>query len=393
VILIIIVFSLMHRRTLLELLSVPLLTRYSLKAAKQDRIVIAGAGIMGASIAYHLARRGANVTVLERTRPGSGATQNSFAWLNATFSKQPRSYYELNLAGIAGWRRLCLDFPELRVQWGGSVQWYTPGPRADRLRTSVASHAGWGYWVHQIDASEIPRLIPGIAPGPVGAACFAELEGTVDPMHALGVFLLHAQTMGVGVEYPCEVTQISRSNGRVTGVETTRGPFPCDFLVLASGVDTERLARTVDVSVPLKDSPGALAHTQPHARLLDRIALAPGANIKQNPDGRIVTGTDFGPAPEKNPGREFGLGLLANAGRFLSRINEAELETVTLGHRVLPKDDLPIVGFAPTCPNLYIAAMHSGMTLSPLIGQVAAMEILDGAEVDLLQPYRPSRFA
>jgi glycine/D-amino acid oxidase-like deaminating enzyme len=148
-----------------------------------------------------------------------------------------------------------------------------------------------------------------------------------------------------------------------------------------------------DVDVPLKDSPGALAHTKPHDRLLDRVALAPGANIKQNPDGRIVTGTDFGGTPVNDTSREFGLGLLKNAERFLAKLNRAELETVTLGHRVLPKDDLPIVGFAPQCPNLYIAAMHSGMTLSPMIGQVAAMEILDGAEVDLLKPYRPLRFA
>ena len=73
--------------------------------AKNDRVVIAGAGIIGASIAYHLAKRGARVTVLEKQRPGAGATEKSFAWINS-FSKQPRSYYDLNLHGMAGWRRL-----------------------------------------------------------------------------------------------------------------------------------------------------------------------------------------------------------------------------------------------------------------------------------------------
>jgi glycine/D-amino acid oxidase-like deaminating enzyme len=380
----------MNRRKLIQLLSLPLAGR--LRAAHRDRVVIAGAGIIGASIAYHLAKRGAKVTVLEKQRPGAGATQNSFAWLNATFSKQPRSYYELNLAGIAGWRRLCLEFPELKVQWGGSVQWYEPGAAADRLKKNIPEHEAWGYSVHPIDPAEITQLLPAITPGPVGAACFADQEGTVDPMHALGVFVEHAKAMDATVEFPCEVTAISRSGNRVTGVETTRGHFDCDFLVLAAGVDTERLARLVDINVPLKDSPGALAHTKPHARLLNRVALAPGANIKQNPDGRLVTGTDFSGTTVKNIDREFGMGLLNNAGRFLPKLKDAELEFVTLGHRVLPKDDLPIVGFAHQCPNLYIAAMHSGMTLSPMIGQVAAMEILDGAEVDLLKPYRPSRF-
>ena len=364
-----------------------------MSAAKRDRVVIVGAGIIGASIAYHLAERGADVTVLEKQEPGSGATRNSFAWLNATFSKQPRSYYEMNLAGIAGWRRLSLRFRDLEVQWGGSVQWSAPGDSGERLRKDVALHEAWGYPVHTVDAAEIPVLLPSITPGPVGAACFADQEGTVDPMHALTVFLAHAKAMGARIEFPAEVTAVAAAGGRVAAVETTRGKFPCDFLVLAAGVDCERLARLVNVNVPLKDSPGALAHSKPSGRLLDRVALAPGANMKQNPDGRVVTGTDFGGTPVKDTSREFGVGLLRNAERFLPKLSAVELETVTLGHRVLPKDDLPIVGFTRACPNLYVAAMHSGMTMSPFIGQVAAAEILDGVEVDLLGPYRPARFA
>jgi glycine/D-amino acid oxidase-like deaminating enzyme len=382
-----------NRRRLIELLFAPVVARKLGNAAKQDRVVIVGAGIIGASIAYHLVERGANVTVLEKIQPGSGATRNSFAWLNATFSKQPRSYYELNLAGIAGWRRLSLQFRDLRVQWGGSVQWYEPGANATRLHDNIAQRQAWGYSVRAIQAGEIPVLLPAIAPGPVGAACFADQEATVDPLHALTIFLEHAKAGGARLEYPVEVTGIVTSNGRVTAVESTGAKYPCDFLVLAAGVDSERLARLVNVNVPLKDSPGALAHSAPHERLLDRVALAPGANIKQNPDGRIVTGTDFGGTPVKDVSHEFGLALLKNAERFLPKLSDASLETVTLGHRVLPKDDLPIVGFAQECPNLYVAAMHSGMTLSPIVGQIAATEILDGARVDLLAPYRPSRFA
>ena len=148
-----------------------------------------------------------------------------------------------------------------------------------------------------------------------------------------------------------------------------------------------------EVNVPLKESPGALAHTKPAAKLLDRLALAPGANIKQNPDGRIVTGTDFGGAPVKDTSLAYGRDLLRNATRFLGKLKDVEVESVTLGHRVLPVDDHPIVGFTQKVTNLYVASMHSGITLSPLVGQVAAAEILDGAAVDLLNEYRPSRFA
>jgi glycine/D-amino acid oxidase-like deaminating enzyme len=177
----------------------------------------------------------------------------------------------------------------------------------------------------------------------------------------------------------------------VKAVQTSRGPMEADHFVIAAGTGTTALARMAEINVPLKESPGALAHTRPMKRLLDHVALAPGATIKQNPDGRIVTGTDFGGSPVTEATREYGMKLLRNAARYLPALESAELETTTLGHRVLPRDEYPVVGFA--APNLYIAAMHSGITLSPLIGQVAAMEILDGANVDLLKPYRPSRFA
>ena len=69
----------------------------ALQLPRPDRVVIAGAGILGANIAYQLAKRGAPVTVLDRATPAHGATANSFAWINA--KKQPFPYFALNLLG------------------------------------------------------------------------------------------------------------------------------------------------------------------------------------------------------------------------------------------------------------------------------------------------------
>lgn len=166
-----------------------------------------------------------------------------------------------------------------------------------------------------------------------------------------------------------------------------------DVVVLASGVDTPRLAQMAGITVPLRESSGLLAHTTPQARILDRVALAPGADIKQNLDGRIVTGVDFGPSGSTDTSHESGQKLLKNAERYIEKLSGIPLESVTLGYRVLPQDGFPIVGFPERRPNLYIAALHSGMTMGPIIGQLAAMEILDGAAVDPLSPYRLSRFS
>lgn len=385
----------MHRRNVLKLLSAPVVARFPAWSAsvKSDRVVIAGSGIIGASIAYHLAKRGAQVTVLEKQRPGAGATEKSFAWINATFSKQPRAYYELNSLGIAGWRRLQIELgSSLKVQWGGSVEWEPEGKAADELRANIRRHQQWGYATHIVDEPEFQHLLPGVSSGPVAAACHSEYEGAVDPMQALGVLIQKGKDFGARFEYPCEVTGIDISSGRVRGVQSSKGRFEADALVLAAGVGTPALARLADIHVPLQPSPGVLAHTTPQARLLDRVVLAPGANIKQNPDGRVVTGSDFGGTPTLDTSKELGERLLHNAARFLPKLKGATLENVTLGYRVLPQDEYPIIGFTERCANLYIAAMHSGITLSPLVGQLAALEILDGARAELLTPYRPSRF-
>ena len=107
----------------------------ALWAASPSRVIVIGAGIMGASIAYHMSKRGAAVTLLEKEAPAAGTTRNSFAWLNSS-AKAPRTYYDFNLAGLIGWRRLELEIgPDLPVQW--VVAW--PGARPHRTRLPKAA--------------------------------------------------------------------------------------------------------------------------------------------------------------------------------------------------------------------------------------------------------------
>jgi glycine/D-amino acid oxidase-like deaminating enzyme len=386
--------AIMHRRHFLEVLAALAATPY-LRAddAPPKQIVVAGGGIIGTSIAYHLARRGARVTLLEKLRPGSGATGNSFAWLNATFSKQPRNYFDLNLFGIAGWHRLQQELNgSLQIQWGGCVEWYPGGKDADQLRQDVRNHHDWGYDTRFVDESEFRQLLPNVVSGPTEAASFSAPEGTLDPLHAVNALMQAGKQSGVHVVYPCEVTSLELSSGSIRAVETTKGRFPADVFVLACGLDSPYLGRMAGLEIPLRSTPGVLAHTAPMPRLLERIALAPGAHLKQTPDGRIVTGMEFGGVLSSDKSLARGREMLREASRFLPGLKNAPLERVTLGWRVLPKDEFPIVGFDGRCPNLYLAAMHSGMTLAPIIGQFAATEILDGTPVKLLEPYRLSRF-
>jgi len=356
-----------------------------------QHIVICGAGIIGASLAYHLAKRGARVTIVDAQHPAAGATGKSFGWLNATFSKRPRSYFDLSMLGIAGWRRLEQELggdllEGNLVQWGGSVAWFPPGPDAEQLRLDVLHHRQWGYAVRLLDEAEVRQLLPHVAPGNIGAACHSDPEGAVDPIHAVSVLLEKARQFGAEVRYPCQVTGVGRS------VHTSQGIIEADTVVLACGVDSPKLAQLAGVNVPLKDAPGVLVHTTPQRPLIDRIVQAPGVHFRQKLDRRIVAGGQIvgGAGTAETP--------VADAQEIFARLTEyldfaGSIEHTTLGYRVMPADEYPILGFTENCPNLYVAATHSGVTLAPVIGELAALEILDGRPQLQLEPYRPARFA
>lgn len=388
----------MHRRDFVRVGSLAALAlatrsvRVSARAPK--KVAVVGGGIMGASIAYHLAKRGAEVHLFEKRAPATGATANSFAWINAG-SKRPRGYWELNHLGLLGWHRLQQEIgpSKLVVQWGGTVQWLSDPARAEGFRRTIAGQQAWGYATRLVDLAEMRRLVPTLEPGPVSVASFCAEEGTVDPVGATTLLLEAARGHGAVVRHPAAVTALDLNGATVRGLTVGGETIAVDAVVVATGVEIPTIGKLLGVDIPMEESPGLLAHTKPHARLADRVLVAPGATLKQLPNGEIVTGVDFGGSPSRDTSAAMGAKLLQGASQFVPRLKEAALDRVTLGFRVLPADGQPIIGRVAGHPNVYLAAMHSGITLSPAVGQLAAIEILDQVEVDLLTPYRLDRFS
>jgi glycine/D-amino acid oxidase-like deaminating enzyme len=189
------------------------------------------------------------------------------------------------------------------------------------------------------DEAELVRLVPGLMPGPVAAGSFSEHEGAVDPAHAVAVLISEAKRFGASFHHPCAITGLDAKGGRVQRVQTTSGTLETDVLVLAAGIDTPGLAAMAGVAVPLKDAPGVLAHTVPLPSRLGRVTLAPGAHVTQRFSGRVVTGSDFGGSPAAGELAGQGRGLVREAARFLPFLEGATVEQVTVGFRVMPKDE------------------------------------------------------
>lgn len=349
-------------------------------------IVVVGAGIIGASIAWHLVRAGARVTVVSAGGAGGIATPATFAWINASWGN-PEPYFRLRSRAMREWSRLAAELPAVGLSWCGGL--CSDLPPAE-LVAYVAQHAAWGYDVRLVDRDETLRIEPALAEPPALAA-HAAGEGVVEPGAAVTALLDDAGVRGAVLLTQTAVRRLATVGGRVTGVETDSGMIAADEVVLAAGVAVPALAATAGVEVAITAPPGLLVHSTPHPRLLNGLVLAEAAHLRQTTDGRIVAGADFtGTDPGDDP-EATARALFDRAKAMLKGADRLEYDHFTVGLRPTPFDGFPIVGRPEDSQGLYLAVMHSGMTLAPAVGIFAAQELLSGRRDPLIEPYKPGR--
>jgi glycine/D-amino acid oxidase-like deaminating enzyme len=375
-------------------------------ASSPLRVGVVGGGIVGASIAMHLAQAGAKVMVFEKVGPAQGATQNSFAWVNAFVDDT--HYRTLRIQSLLAYRELDKTL-SLNMVWGGYVNWASTVGEAQVVRSSAAQLAGTPYPVRAITADEFAKLDPKVTSGVIAEAIYSSIDAHLDPVFVTRKLLDAAARAGAKTLYPCELTALEVSAGRLRGVVTSQGKFPLDRLVVAAGVDTPRVLAMAGFPLTLKHAPGILAHSASLPSLSRLVHDAPGGlSFKQMTDGSVV-GTDA-PDPPDIPAHQgiraqaeqfptdalrnyHGNRILTKIGKFLPGAQGAQLDRLTLGFRPMPADEFPVMGALPGLPDLHVAVTHSGVTLAPLIGRLTAGEVLHGSRAGMFAPYRPERFA
>ena len=344
-------------------------------------VVIVGAGIVGASLAYHLASAGAAVTIVERSQPASGVTARSFAWINIVHGNAPVLAQLRNLA-ITDYRRLERELNgALAVDWNGALTWSEEPAESER---AVAEHTAWGYDVRLVEEDEIRRLEPRlVAPPPVAA--FAPGEGALDPVAATLTLVGAAVEAGARLVKEAEVRALAHTDGRVSGVVLSGGAIKADVVVLAAGTDSAALCAYIGIELPVEPSPATLSRFAGPKGLVGRVVSGPDLEIRQDPAGGLFVADHYveGETPEARAADT--LALIRRRIRGADGVTSIDAR---VGWRPMPAEGLPIVGFTPDAPGLYLAVMHAGVVMAPVVGRLATGEIVAGSEAEALAPCR-----
>lgn len=352
-----------------------------------QRVLIIGAGIIGASSAFHLAEAGAEVRVLEADRGVGGmATSNSWAWINASWGNPP-DYLRLRRDSMQKWRDLDRRVPGLNINWCGGLLWDLPEAE---LRAYAAARLALGMPMRIVDRAEAAKIEPQLRHPPDLAAHVAD-EGVVEPVHAVERLFDAAKALGAEVLCNTAVRWLTVEKGRVTGVMTQEGPLETDVIVLTAGTSCKLLLKDVGRMLALDEPPGLLVHSAPAPEMLNGLVMAPELHVRQTAEGRLVAGSDFtGTDPGDNP-RKAAEELFAKVQAFVGGGEVLSMERFTVGYRPTPRDGVSAIGAVPGLEGLYLCVTHSGVTLAPALGAYAAAEITGQGRDELLAPFAPDR--
>jgi sarcosine oxidase subunit beta len=367
-------------------------------------VIVIGAGVQGASLAFHLASRGASVIVLERSTIAAGATGRS--------SGLVRMHYDL----LAETRLAWASFPYFR-DWAERVGgecgftktgflWIEPAYGGDRLRANVAAHAALGIETSIVDAAEMRRMAPGLAVEDDEVAASEPQSGYADPSGTATAFLRAARDRGARLVQGAEVTAIPVVAGRVTGVETTRGSFAAPVVVNAAGGWAGRVAALAGLDAPItvwRHDTGYLGVPSTVDRPIP-VVIDSAYGMYFRPEGSelVLIGLEdhsgMGGSPDRDTSEadaDFRDRATERIIRRVPGLIDGTFRTSHSGQDGLTPDQRPILGAAGP-DGFYLDCGHSGtgFKTAPAVGLGMSELILDGAATSVdITPFAFERFA
>lgn len=368
------------------------------------QITIAGAGIIGLSLAYELSGRGARVTVLERDQPGRQASWAGAGILTPASSaaREPLDRLRaLSLERIARWSRELLAATGIDNGYrrSGALELASTAEEVAALREAVSRWRAQGVAATEIPPVVLREIEPALAPG-IALAC--ELPGEAQIRNPRHMRALAAACQARGVEIRCEspVTAIDAQaggSGRIVGFRTPGGPVGGDLFVVTAGPWSAGPLASLGIDLAIQPVRGQIVLLACPAPPFRHILWEGSRYLVPRDDGRVLVGsTEENAGFEAVPTAAGVSGLLALAHRLVPSLAAARFERAWAGLRPAPMagdERLPYIGGVPGHPNLFLAAGHfrAGFELSAGTALVLAELLLGETPSVPLDAFRLDR--
>jgi len=378
-------------------------------AIPEASVAIVGAGIVGITTAWELAREGVDVILVERDQPNAHASGNNAGSLHV----QLLAYNFGNLATAAGLpaaqtlplqRESARLWPEvadtlgvdLEIARTGGLMVAETGEQMEKLAQKTALERSFGTPVEVIGRNELRALAPHLSERLVGAAWCAE-EGKLSPLTAGPAVLEAALASGARLFRETEVHAIERA-GPGFVLRTTRGTVRAGRVLNAAGGWAPRVAGMLGVSLPIRASPIQLIVTETAPPLVTHLLAYADRHLtmKQMAAGNLVIGggwpSRLDPESERAHVRRDSVeGNLWVADRVLPALRSLHVIRTWSAMNVLV-DGAPILGEVPGVPGFFTASTVNGLTLAPVLGRINADLLRTGRTGRDLSPFTLDRF-
>jgi sarcosine oxidase subunit beta len=365
-------------------------------------VVVIGGGVVGCSIAYHLARRGQrDVVVLEREAVGSGTTSKAAGGIRAQFPTETEVRFSLEAIRV---------FERFEDEFGVDIGYRKIGylflvaDAGDLLgfRRRMALQRRLGVDVREITPAEAKAIVPALRVDDLVAAVWGPQDGMAGPAEVTGGFARRARDLGARIVEGVEVTAIDVERGRARGVRTSAGAVAAPIVVNAAGPAAARIGRLAGADVPVRPRRRHIFFTEPFPEIPGPVPLTTdresGFYFRKEMEQLLLS-----PGDVEDIGEDFTVPVdraridetVEKALHRIPIVEKARIAGGWAGLRPLTPDDHAIIGWAPGVEGFFLAVGFGGHGFqhSPATGRYVSEWLLDGAPSLDLSLFDPGRFA
>jgi glycine/D-amino acid oxidase-like deaminating enzyme len=354
---------------------------------KNYKTIILGAGLIGSSIAFHLSKKETGILVVDQGYPSSGTSGSNQSWI-WVHTKKPDYYAEFSMYSAELYpslkKELSMDFEYRRT--GGISPIFTKEEweQAERM---VEEQRARGINIKLLTKKQALKKEPALNPDILGAT-YSSLDGHVNPMRLNTSLYLSAQKNGVSFSFYNKVLHVERENNGNFIVTTQNKVYYAEKVVIAGGKWTSEMANWFDARVPIEKVKGQIIVTEPIPPLLKHIVRG----MRQTNNGEILIGMSSEYEDNRTTTFDVMKQSASLAVKLIPKLNNVRIVRHFSGVRGVPIDKLPVLGEIPDNRGLFVAATHSGVTLTPIVGYILSEIIMREKPSISIAPYDVKRF-